>query len=129
MKKKFLYLMLVAGAIILSTEFSQAQGRGGRNNNNGKKVVVVKKGGPRVVRKRPVRPRGAVMTKPRGRRTPPGQVWVDGSWRFSNKRNRYAWVDGHFEKKRRGSRYRPGRWVNDGGGERYESGVWVRIGG
>ena len=49
-----------------------------------------------------------------------GFVWVNGHWEWKN--NQWEWTAGHYERARRGKRWRPHKWESRDGG-------WVRVHG
>jgi hypothetical protein len=53
----------------------------------------------------------------------PGQVWVQGSWRWAG--NRYQWVPGRWARRpRRFARWEQGRWVRQPRGWVWVEGHW-----
>jgi len=76
-----------------------------------------------IVKIRPTRPAVAVVKRPAARR---GHIWVDGHWKYNNRRNQYAWTNGYWVKARRGQNYVPGNWVAVSGGHKWVAGRWVR---
>src|SRR5262245_61586956 len=49
-----------------------------------------------------------------------GFVWVGGSWEWKD--NQWVWSVGHWEKDKRGKRWRSPKWEQQGG-------AWVRVDG
>lgn len=52
----------------------------------------------------------------------PGFVFVRGQWEWDEWKDEWVWQPGHWERERRGKRWRDHRWENQGG-------EWVRVDG
>ena len=76
-----------------------------------------------VVAVKPVRPAVVVVKPVKARK---GYVWVDGHWKYNQRKARYIWVKGTWHKAKRNHRYVAGRWVNTRGGYKWVPGHWRR---
>jgi hypothetical protein len=83
-------------------------------------VVIFASCGPTyVVRERPAE---VVYMRP----APPSadDIWITGDWAWTG--GRYLWHEGHYERRRPGSRWDEGHWINTHSGWRWMRGHWRR---
>jgi YXWGXW repeat-containing protein len=51
-------------------------------------------------------------------------VWVDGYWKWSNRKHKYVWVNGYWAKKRNGRVWIPNHYQKKHGTYVYVPGHW-----
>lgn len=94
------------------------------------KQIVIKKEVKRKRTKRVVvvKPRRSTRVVTRTTVVRPGYVYIDGYWKWNNKRRTYVWVDGRYVKKKKNKVWVTGTWVKVSGGWTYKQGYWaVRV--
>jgi hypothetical protein len=71
-----------------------------------------------VVRERPAE---VIYERP----LPPSRehIWITGDWFWEG--GRYAWHEGHYERRREGYRWEGGHWQNARGGWKWVRGHWI----
>jgi len=69
--------------------------------------------------KEPDAPPKPIDERPQFRR---GYTWVAGYWKWDD--GSYDWVPGHLEARKKGQRYRPGKWDQTGGKWTWNAGSW-----
>ncbi len=75
-----------------------------------------------VVKVRPATPK-VIVTKPR--KPFSNAIWIEGSWVWNKRSNRYVWQSGKWVKPRRNRTYVAGRWIKRPNGWLYVPGKWV----
>ena len=74
-----------------------------------------------IVKTRPLAPK-MIIVKPK--RPGAGHIWVDGHWKWNDRKNKYVWVQGKWYKPRRGYVYVAGRWKRTRKGHVWVEGYW-----
>ena len=73
------------------------------------------------VKRKPIQPKN-ITHKPSKAKA--NHVWIDGHWKYDEKRKEYVWVDGHWMKENKGHDWVPGHWQEKDGGFVWVPGHW-----